>query len=568
MPVVTVATRRVLAQGRHEFSTQNTTANAGRISVILDRNTAPWTDTGAEVVRVTVWASPDNLTWRRVGGFGARGGVFTGAAGTALISKALIDPGGYIPQNWWVKAELEVLSSIDTRVDIDLDTTARPAQAPITNSVTYDSSVSAQGLAVSSLAVSITIAANSDRVLYMTGHAAAATAPTISSWTYGADTVTELSEDTLGNRTSGVARLIAPTADTRNCTVNFSASASEAMVTATSLYNVDQTTPNGTITYNTGTSGHPWAACPGDTDGMVIGVCWGNSSSGPTLTDQNGIPEYISVGTASQSAGATSINPTGAPAGRLLGDIEYCSVATENNETISVSGTGWAQRGSTVPEDTTWQEALFWRRYDGSNVDPDFSWSSSVGCSARRWIERDAKTSGDPHGGSNTNSGTGTTHSITGINATANNSLVQYLSHSEANTALGADAGYAEKFDAGSATGPYRLTVGTRDQATSGAGADNFSATGANASWVMRLDEIYCSEAGAQTSRTKQENISGAFGLSAGALSTEAGNTVANQIGWTISGTTTEWQAYAIPVKPAVAGATTRQYRLTTMGVS
>ena len=419
-----------------------------------------------------------------------------------------------------------------------------------------DNVASTSGTNVSSLTLSsFTIASNSDRMLILlSGMGDAAGAQTHANWSWNGSTSGFVesydASQNGGFHSIGMAYLLNPTATTANASVDYSggggAPCDEAFLAALSYYNVHQTTPHSTVrNVAAPASGKAWVSCDGYTDGISIGFFWGNGSAA-AVTDS--IPDYIAVGSAVQSAGATSLNPTSAPAGMQLGDWEYASVATENNETISVSGTGWVQIGSTVQQDSTWQVALFARLYDGSNVNPTFSWSSSVGCSARRWSIRDQKNT-SAIGSHTTNSGNTSTHSITGQNATANNSLFMYLSHAEANTALGADADYSERFDAGSATGPYRLVVGDRDQATSGAGSANFSATGANASWVMRLVE--CLAGNTQTQETEIENIAG---FDTGAIASETGQTY-NQFGWTITGINGNGGMIAFGLNPAAAAA-------------
>lgn len=415
--------------------------------------------------------------------------------------------------------------------------------------VTKDNVSSTSGTTVASLSLASFVVANqADRCLFaMAGNSAAAGGAAHLLWTWNTtESMTEIHDAAVGSfNQTGAAYLIAPTATTASVSVTFAFTQDEAFLSAYSAYNVDQSTPNGTVRTNTGTTTPAWVSCDGVTDGISLAFVYG---LGTASADVDGIPEYISVGTASQSAGATTLTPA-APAGQLMGDLDFASIATENNETISVTAAGWVKLGSTVQQNATWQEELWVRLYTGTNTNPDFSWTSSVGCSARRWLIRDGLASTTLGGFHNTNSGTGTTHTATGANSTGNDSIAMYLSHAEANTALGADAGYVEKFDAGSATGPYRLVVGTRDQATSGAGADNFSATGANASWIMRIIEVQNAANGDQTQETEQDNI----GASNSAhVSTEIGATY-NTFGWTLTGTT-EWGAVAFAINPAVAG--------------
>lgn len=416
--------------------------------------------------------------------------------------------------------------------------------------VLKDSSVSTSGTSIGSISLSVTVAANTDKALFaFAGNGSSGGGAAFSNWTFNtSETMTEIDDTVFGSfHAMGAAVLIAPTATTANISVTFGATQEEGFLASYSAYSVDQTTPNTTIRTNTGSTSPAWVANDGIADGMSIGFFWGNSTATAVV---DGIPEYIAVGTATSSAGATSITPTGQPAGRLLGDLEFCSVATENNETISCSSSGWVKLGSTVQQNATWQQELWVRLYDGTNVNPAFTWTSSVGCSARRWTIRDTLASTTLGGFHTSNSGSASPHTITGQNSSGDDSIAMYLSHAEANTALAADAGYVEKFDAGSATGPYRLAVGTRDQATSGAGADNFSATGAAASWVMRLVEVQNAANGDQTHQTKVDNIAGG---DCGTLSHET-STDYNTFGWTLT-TPGEWRAIAFAIRPSAGAA-------------
>ena len=410
--------------------------------------------------------------------------------------------------------------------------------------VAYDTSLDAIATSASSVGVTFTIGANSNRCLYGLVGAGSTTSKTLTSLTWGADALSEIS-DSFGNEYLAAAgRLLAPAAESRTLTATISASADSVYVCGLSLYNVDQTTPEGSVLTNTDSTGTDFGvACGGVADGLAVGL---GAHVGTSITPMAGYPWYAAVGTASTSAGATSTAPA-APSGGLRGDLDFASVATENNETISCSGTGWVKVGSTVQQDSTWQEDMWVRQHDGSNINPTFSWTSSVGCNSRRWLLRDANVS-DFLGFDASNSGSGATHSTTGQNTTADKSRVMYVDHAEANTALATPSGWTENFDAGSATGPYRLAVGGKNVSTSGSGSGNISVTGAAASWVQRQIEILA--AVAQTQRQEAEN-SGA-GPDNYSVDTEPGATY-NTFGWTGS-TSDVWRALAFCVNPASGG--------------
>lgn len=407
----------------------------------------------------------------------------------------------------------------------------------------------ATATSTASVGVTFTIAANSNRCLIGMGVCDTSTAPAMSTMTWGADAMTEFLDSPSGFFGVYASYLVAPAAENRTMTMTLASSQDDLALCAFSLYDVDQATPVGTARTNSAASGDAWVGCAdGDAADLAVGFCVFFNSTANALTPWNSAPKYTGVGAAVQSAGATTLTP-GAVTGAGRGDIDVACIATENNNAISTSSSGWSQLGSTVQQDATWQQAVFVRAHDGTNVDPVFTWTGSVGCSARRFLISDANPA-TPTGTHSTNSGTGTTHSITGINATADNSTVVYIEHCEANTRLGADAGYTERFDAGSATGPYNLAVGTREQLTSGAGADNFSATGGNASWVMRLIEFLAGTA--QTQRQEVEQFGVTTDTSA-SWDTEPGATY-NTFGWTSTGNG-GWRAAAFVVNAAAAAA-------------
>lgn len=471
-------------------------------------------------------------------------GVFTHLPGRSRLTRE-------------VRVVLETAVDLSAEILIQTDATAEkdPDGPEPPGSVAYDGGNSATALASATVSVSsFTVSNNSNRCLIgVVGANNSAGAPgTVSSFTWNtSENLTQITswDVTQTDTENWGYYLLAPTATTANLSVTLSASVSRLMLGAVSLYNVNQSTPFGTIQSAQGTTGTIAAVgCAGHTDGMSLSFLFGKTEGASlTVASHAGYPYYVAVGTASQSAGATSLTPTGAPAGRLLGDVEFCSIATENNNAISCSGTGWTKIGSTVQQDSTWQQETWCRIYDGSNVNPAFSWSGSVGCSARRWLMRDLNMT-DLEGFHATNSGSGSTHSTTGQNTTANLSRVMYVDHAEANTAIAQPSGWTENFDAGSATGPYRLAVGGKDVATSGTGSGNISVTGAAASWVQRQIELLA--ATAQSHRFEAESIDS--GTCCGALATEPGATY-NTFRFDTNNTMSQWVIVAVSVRPSVA---------------
>jgi hypothetical protein len=107
--------------------------------------------------------------------------------------------------------------------------------------------------------------------------------------------------------------------------------------------------------------------------------------------------------------------PASLAANNLL--IAYCSVSA--NVAISLSGTGWTLGGSVAgAQSMAWAWALY-----GSQTSPTFSWTGSVRC-VGQILQFTGNQTASPVGQSQTNSGTGTTASLTGITTTANNAFL------------------------------------------------------------------------------------------------------------------------------------------------
>lgn len=197
----------------------------------------------------------------------------------------------------------------------------------------------------------------------------------------------------------------------------------------------------------------------------------------------NPVPTFVASGALSTATSKTSRTPA-APSGATTNDIEIVTCASENNATHSYSGSGWT-KGGQINSGSGWTVSWGWRRRTGSNVDPVISWTGTADASARRHAYRGCITSGTPVAAIGTaGTGTGSTHTSTGGNTTAENSLVIYLDHALANTALGQPTGWTENTDSGSATGPVRTAVGRKAMGASGSASGNISVTGAAAAWV------------------------------------------------------------------------------------
>lgn len=176
------------------------------------------------------------------------------------------------------------------------------------------------------------------------------------------------------------------------------------------------------------------------------------------------VPTFVNVGTAQTGSGSPLSN-TGAPASRSTDDIEVsafianAAIASE----ISVSGSGWLLIGAWQFDGASDKTlALAWRRYNGTNVNPSWNFTTATSCYSRRWARRGCWTGGTPVAVIGTpGTGSGSTHTSVGGNTTAGDSVVDYVDGCANNSNLAQPSGWTEQFDAG-ASG-HRLSVGSKD---------------------------------------------------------------------------------------------------------
>lgn len=198
------------------------------------------------------------------------------------------------------------------------------------------------------------------------------------------------------------------------------------------------------------------------------------------------MPAYVNAATTGSSAGLTTLNgkvPASLVDGNIL--ISHCSI--KNNETITVTGTGW-QKLFQVNSTAGFTDCLAWCVVSGTPPSCTFTWTSSVACRTITYqysgVER------YPFGASLSNTGSAATHSNTGITTTRDNSLVIYMDGCAANTAMATPAGWTENEDTGSSTALIRGTVGSKTVTTRGTASGSISVTGGAAAWVMWQIEL------------------------------------------------------------------------------
>lgn len=195
---------------------------------------------------------------------------------------------------------------------------------------------------------------------------------------------------------------------------------------------------------------------------------------------------YVNAGSIQRATAQTSRSPT-LPASRVNGNILIAACVSKNNASHTWSGTGWTKIGSNVNSGASFTSSIGWRIVDGSEGQPTISWTGSADAAAIIW-QLSGTSATQPFSNINTNAGTTSTHSATGITGTAAGSWALYIDNAAANTGLATPASWTERSDVGDATVVSRFTLGNRSIGTGSSG--NISVTGANAAWTMRIFEL------------------------------------------------------------------------------
>lgn len=205
-------------------------------------------------------------------------------------------------------------------------------------------------------------------------------------------------------------------------------------------------------------------------------------------------PAYVTVGAADVTAGATSRSP-GLPAGRSNGQLLIAGCGTKNNDVHTWTGTGWTKLDQ-IDSGAGFTASLAWCIVDGAEATPVCSWTNSS--AARAVMTSWSGVAGENpfDGANNSNTGTGTTHSCTGVTTTRADSRVIYIDLVNVSTLTATPSGWTENYDLGSGTSATRHVVGGKDIASSGSASGDISITGGNAEWVMWQIELRSPSAG------------------------------------------------------------------------
>jgi hypothetical protein len=298
----------------------------------------------------------------------------------------------------------------------------------------------------------------------------------------------------------------------------------------------------------------------GDTDGGIVYCAAAqdlDSSGSPSVTPKNGMPYFAASGSLSTATSQTSRTP-GLPSGLQPGDLVIAHCASESNATHSCATSGWnklTQQNSGL----SWTVSVFWAIQTEAGLSaPVITWTGAADASARTVAFRDTKPDGIPCALIGTfGADVGVAHTSTGGNTTKDSVTVVYIDHANANTALGAPAGWTEHTDSGSATGPVRTTHGSKQIALKGTASGDIGVVGAAAAWVQYQIELYPADNGSQVQLTETDNSGGFSSL---ATAFEYADTT-NTFGWDLApNSSKDWAIAGIPINAAPHSFVPRQY--------
>lgn len=234
---------------------------------------------------------------------------------------------------------------------------------------------------------------------------------------------------------------------------------------------------------------------------------------------------YVNSGSRIATAGATTLTAT-LPASLVTGNILVTEICVKNGDTVTISGSGWAILGTQVKIGTSFTALLAYRIVDGGEVSCIATWTNSAAAMVK--MHQISGLASALLGATNSNSGTGTTHSVTGITTTRENSYVFYADLVGINNSTATPTGWTEDNDGGSATSATRGVVGHKIVAALGDASGDISVTGGNGNWVMFQYELLMP--GGTLSVTQASDTVSATStlqLQATASITQAGDTLA-----------------------------------------
>lgn len=313
MATVTVLAHLSRGAGTYESPAVVFPIGDNRISLSCDRTSLTSLSRGTDVLRIEFDISQDDeLNWSRLFSFTTDGGEIIGNGGAVVSRSGIADI--YVPgvgnTDRKVRARLVVMTALSTSVRVDTSSGPEPDPHEPQNSVAFAQCSSAQGTAVTGLTQSLTIAADTNRLLLsfigVNDNEAGLGTPSVV-WNTS-ETLTDISPASnwpyvtaaFNDEGLEVRRRIAPTATTADLVFSGMISGNRIFFGWAVAYGVDQTTPVGTTTLNFGTTGNTaTGSCTGVTDGLAFAVCFHSRSASPTITDdgsQAGRTEQEGIG--------------------------------------------------------------------------------------------------------------------------------------------------------------------------------------------------------------------------------------------------------------------------------
>lgn len=197
---------------------------------------------------------------------------------------------------------------------------------------------------------------------------------------------------------------------------------------------------------------------------------------------------WVAFGTRNSFATATTRTNGSMPVGFASGDLLISICCIHNTDDITPTGAGWQELAQWTGAGMT--TIAMWKISDGTETTgPQYDWTNAAAGFTLMYCWRSTVGFATPVV-KNTNTGSTSTHSVTGFNATSAGAWAVYMDQALANTALATPAGWTEDRDGGSATSVDRDTAGHKELAGGGDPSGNISVTGANAEWLMEMLEL------------------------------------------------------------------------------
>lgn len=219
----------------------------------------------------------------------------------------------------------------------------------------------------------------------------------------------------------------------------------------------------------------------------------GSSFAGAGSLTANGtisgvtMPSYVNTGSITGSAGSTTAYVNAMMGGRVNGNLLLAFIQLQGAASKSISVDGTWQIGDTL-SDANGTSAWAYCYVTGSEAIPTFSWDGSTQAWHGQIFQFHDVHSVDPIGDIASNSGSGTTLSVSAVTTTAVQSLVVGILFSDGNQVIPLPSGYSNIAQFNDQYGDDRIV--SEGIATSGTDSDAVSVTISSGKWHGYLLEL------------------------------------------------------------------------------